>query len=101
MSLAQEKEFRPKSAFRKKMAWDMPTRSVSAAERAIPELRRRFEKANKKEKKEMLDLMFEASRALIHMAKNKRRFSRAEQTAFYRMSLIYARLKTEFAKEVK
>ena len=100
MSLAQEMGFRPRTALRKKMAWDMPTRDADAAERAVVGLRERFEKANKKEKREIRDLMHEASRVLIHMARNRRRYTKLEQANLFKVATIYSRLKNEFTREV-
>lgn len=100
MSLAQEMGFRPRTAFRKKMAWDMPTRDADAAERAIVTLKKRFDKANKAEKRQMRDLMHEASRVLIHMARNRRRYTKLEQANLFKVATIYSRLKSEFTREV-
>ena len=101
MSLAQESGFRPKSAFREKMAWDMPTRDVTAAERAVADMREQFSKASKAQKREMHDLTYEASRVLIHLARNRRKFTKQEQANFLRIAAIYSALKSEFASEVR
>ena len=60
MSLAQETGFKPKSPYRKKIAYDMPTRNLYAAQKYQDELRKKFDKANKQQKKEIYDLLTEA-----------------------------------------
>jgi len=99
VSLAQEKEFMPHgSIFRQKMAWKIPTRSVAAAEKAIAEMRINYKKMNPDEKKLFKDLLFEAVRTLIHMTKNKRRFTREEQEMFFRIALMYNHFKSELGR---
>jgi len=100
LSLAQERPFRPQTEFREKTAWKMPTRNAAAAEKAAADLRKLFKESDTVHKKELHDLMFEATRTLLHMAKDRRQFSTIERTNFYKMANIYNKLKTEFAREL-
>lgn len=102
MSLAQEPGFRPKNPFRKKLAVDMPTRNLFAAERYKATLRDKFYKSNKQQKLEIYELLSEALLRIMQNAsgKNKRNFSKVEQTNFFKIARVYLELKQEFANEV-
>ena len=101
MSLAQEPGFTPKTPYRKKIAVDMPTRELEAAERYKKVLREQFQKANKKQKEDIYDLLSVAIYKIMQkIGKGKRNTTKVEQTNLIKIVKIYLELKQEFANEV-
>jgi hypothetical protein len=104
MSLAQEPGFKPKNTYRAKLSWDMPTRNLTATDRYTNVLKDRFYKSNKKEQKEIYELLTEAIRILMHNSwpntKNRKKFTRDEQINFQKIAMKYQVLKEEFGREV-
>lgn len=103
MSLAQEPGFSPlASPFQKKIAHYVPVLDTMAAEHYTNTLRKKFSAMNKREKKEIYDLMLLAIKILMSKAssKNRKLYSRIEQTNFLKTAMIYQRLKIEFGREL-
>ncbi len=104
MSLAQQPEFSPlASPFQKKHAHYIPVLDAMAAERYTSTLRSKFAAMNKKQKKEMYDLMIQTVSILMNKAssKNRKNYSRIEQTNFLKTAMIYQKMKVEFGRELQ
>ena len=102
MSLSQEPLFSAKSSYRKKLSIDIPTRKADTANLYTTVLRRKFEKASKKQKVELYELMSETVMILLNNAsqRNRKNFTKLEQTEFWKIANMYNRLKQEFGREV-
>jgi hypothetical protein len=101
MTLAQEKPFKRGDPFKAKLAYDMPTRDSAKARDAIITLRRNYMKMSPVEKQKTIQLLQEAWRTLVELAKNKRDFTSAERKKFWEIALLYSALKSEFSRSVK
>lgn len=90
MTLAQEKAFKPGTPFKRKWAYEIPTRNFARAEKALIRLRENYDRMSPKEKKEIEELMAMAWRTLLTTAKDKRRFNAKERTEFWKIAMLYA-----------
>lgn len=94
MTLAQEPPFKPGTPFKSRLAYDLPTRNPDRAARAIEKLHANYQKMNPAEQRQVQELLQEAWRTLVFMAKDKRKFSAKERTNIYQIAHMYGALKS-------
>ena len=101
MTLAQEKAFKSGSPFKRKLAYDIPTRNPDRAGEAVKRLRRDYERMNPDEQRQVKELLQETWRVLVHVAKDKRNFTTRERENVWKIALMYTALKNDLTRRKK
>lgn len=101
MTLAQEKAFKSGTPFKRKLSYDIPTRNPARAKEAVGRLRRRYDKMNPDEQRQVRELLQETWRVLLHVTKDKRYFTSKERENVWKIALMYTALKNELGRKKK
>ena len=97
MTLAQEKTFKSGSPFKRRLAYDIPTRSPKRAKEAVERLRREYDRMRPDEQRQVQELLQESWRVSLGLTKDKRRLTTKEREDIWQVALMYTALKNELS----
>jgi len=98
MTLAQEKAFKSGSPFKRRLAYDIPTRSPTRAKEAAERLRREYDRMRPEEQRQVQELLQESWKVLLGLTKDKRRLTTKEREDIWQVALMYTALKNELVR---
>ena len=101
MTLAQEKAFKSGTPFKRRMSYDIPTRSPERAKVAVGRIRREYSNMNKDEQRQVRELLRETWKVQLQLVKDKRNFTTKEREDIWKIALMYTALKNELGRKLK
>ena len=101
MTLAQNKRFRPKNPEIKKMSYNVVMTNPRLAKDSVEVIRKKFEKADKKGKQNIIDMLRMASVIAMNDAKDTRKFKRTQREKIFEIGIMYMSLRRDLENEFK
>lgn len=101
MTLAQEKAFKSGTPFRRRMAYDIPTRNPTRAKEATARIRRDYANMSPNEQTQVITLLQQTWKVLLGLTKDKRTLTTQERQNVWEIALMYTALKNELSRGKK
>lgn len=101
LTLSQEKKFKARTPYIKKVSYNVVMYSPRLAKRSIDVIKDRFSKGTREEKEQLIDMLNLAAAIAMNNAKNHKRYKRAQREDFFEVAVMYKALRRDLEHELK
>jgi len=100
MTLSQDKKFRPKTPYIKRLSYDVVLYSPKLAEDSVARIRRKFKRAKGDERRQIIEMLRIAAAIAMSNARDNKRYTRAQREKFMQVAIMYKALRRDLENEL-